>query len=85
MRVIQDNLFLCSDCTMVACNGSHGLDIDPEQLKRTETGLAKLGKHLVPNFGSETGDGLESFSTIPCDSCASGLAGYRARFSILGN
>ena len=85
MRVIQDDLMLCSDCTMVACNGSHGLDIDPEQLKRTETGLAKLGKHLVPNFGSETGDGLESFSTIPCDSCASGLAGYRARFSILGN
>jgi hypothetical protein len=84
MRIIQDELYLCSDCTMVACNGSHGLDIEPEQLQRTENGLAKLGKHLVPNFDSETGDGLETFSRTPCDSCGSGLTGYRARFAILG-
>lgn len=84
MRVIQDSLYLCSDCCLVACNGSHGLDIAPEQLQRTNDGLGKLGLHLVPNFDSETGDGLETFARMPCDSCGSGLAGSRHRFAILG-
>lgn len=55
-----DNLYLCSDCTMVACNRSRGADIEPEQLQRTETDLRALA-HVVPNFDSETGEGLETF------------------------
>ena len=84
MKVIQDNLYLCTDCTLVACNGSAGADIQPEQLARTEAGLAGLGPHLVPNFDSESGDGLREFSSSPCAACGSHLAGYRARFAILG-
>jgi len=83
MQVIRDNLYLCSDCTVVACNGSHGADIEPEQLQRTETGLANLG-NVVPDFDSETEDGLLTFSSIPCSVCGSHLAGYRARFAVLG-
>jgi hypothetical protein len=84
MRVIKDGLYLCSDCAMVACNGEHGADIEPEQLQRTEQGLAALGPHLVPDFDSETGEGLREFSASPCSGCGSQLAGYRARFAILG-
>lgn len=84
MQVIQDNLWLCCDCTFVACNGPHGMDIDPENLLIVETGLAELGPHVVPDFDSETGEGLEDFSSRQCASCLSGLAGYRARFAKLG-
>jgi hypothetical protein len=84
VRIERDNLYLCTDCTLVACNGSHGADIEPEQLERTETGLANLGAHLVPDFDSETGDGLETFSRVPCDACGTRLCGYRARFASLG-
>jgi hypothetical protein len=84
MQVTQDNLYLCTDCTMVACNGSAGADIEPAQLQRTQAGLVALGPHLVPNFDSETGDGLREFSSSPCSGCGSELAGYRARFAILG-
>jgi len=84
VKVIQDGLYLCSDCTMVACNGSYGADITPEQLKATEDGLAKLGRNLVPDFDSETGDGLETWSSVRCASCGTRDAGYRARFAILG-
>jgi len=85
MKIIRDGLWFCSDCTMVACNGAHGADIEPEQLQRTETGLAKLGANVVSDLDGETGDGLETFSSVPCDSCGSHLAGYRARFAILGD
>jgi hypothetical protein len=85
MRVIQDNLWLCSDCLQVSVNGTRGLDITPEQLQRTTDGLAKLGPHLVSNFDSETGEGIEEFSRRICDSCQTPLLGYRARFATLGN
>jgi len=85
VQVIEDGLYLCSDCTMVACNGSHGADISPEQLQRTEAGLANLGSNLVPDFDSESSIGLREFSSVPCSACGSHLAGYRARFAVLGD
>lgn len=82
MKVIQDDLWLCQDCTFVACNGSRGIELqDPEA---TLKGLASLGPHLVPDFDSETGDGLEEFSRRGCDACKTRLHGYHARFAILG-
>jgi hypothetical protein len=82
MQVVQDNLWLCSDCTVVACNGEHGVELYNQEA--TLNGLAKLGKHLVPDFDSETGGGIREFTSRICDSCGTSLAGYRARFSILG-
>jgi len=84
MRIIRDNLFLCADCTQVACNGPSGLDIPEETLAGILDGLKRLGQHLVPDFDSETRDGLRDFCPLPCDSCKEWRAGYRARFAILG-
>ena len=82
MRVIQDELYLCSDCTVVACNGASGTVL--ENPDATMRGLESLGPHLVPDFDSETDEGLDDFSCVECDSCKTNLAGYRARFAILG-
>ena len=84
MRLIQDDLYLCSDCTLVACNGPHGVTLtDPEA---TINGLSVLGPHLVPDFDADrkTDRGIEEFSRVQCASCKTHLAGYRARFAILG-
>ena len=84
MRVVQDNLWLCSDCTQVACNGPYGMDISTDNLDIVVAGLAEIGPHVVPDNDSETGEGIESFSSRRCDSCLSHLAGYRTRFAQLG-
>jgi hypothetical protein len=81
MRIDQDNLWLCSDCTLVACNGIHGGELSNPPA--TIIGLNKLGTHLVPDFDSETREGLREFSSVPCDACGTHLAGYRARFATL--
>jgi len=87
MRIIQDDLWLCADCTLVACNGTHGIELtDPDA---TIKGLAMLGPHLVPDFDSNTLDsperGIDEFSSAPCEACKTRLAGHRARFATLGD
>jgi hypothetical protein len=73
MQIVKDNLLLCDDCTIAACNGDFsGLDFhydEPTASKRRaeiETGLETLGAGLVPSFDSETNDGIEEFSNVPC-------------------
>jgi hypothetical protein len=58
--------------------------MDILDVSSTIKGLEKLGPHLVPDFDSETGEGLMEFSGAPCKACGTHLAGYRARFAILG-
>jgi hypothetical protein len=81
MQIDRDNLWLCSDCMQVACNGIHGVELSIPTA--TVIGLDKLGPHLVPYFDSETNEGLREFSSVPCDACGTHLAGYRARFATL--
>jgi hypothetical protein len=81
MRVKQHGLYLCSDCTMYACNGADGAVF--ENTDATVSGVDALGQNLVPDFNSETGAGILEFSSLPCDGCHTGLVGYRARFAIL--
>jgi len=84
MQVVKDDLWLCVDCTIVACNGDvSGID-DDDRVAAVESGLDSLGPHLVPDFDSETGEGHEEFSNRGCDCCDSGLAGEFHRFAILG-
>jgi hypothetical protein len=80
MVITNDCLWLCSDCTQVACNGTHGIKL--YNAEATIAGLAKL-PHLVPSFDSETGDGIREFSSRICESCGTSLAGYRAKFAQL--
>ena len=85
MKIIRDELYLCSDCTQVAVNGPSGTDIPEKTLAEAIRGLSRLGPHLVPDVSSQTGEGLHEFSRVLCDSCKTSLAGYRARFAILGD
>lgn len=91
MRVIQNNLWLCEDCTIGSVNDDFtGLDYylkEPEASKRMaeiKAGLAALGPNLVPIFDSETNEGIDEFSSKPCACCGSHLAGSRHEFEILG-
>ncbi len=84
MKIIQDDLWLCVDCLMAAVNGDvTGIDSD-KRVAEVWAGLEKLGANLVPNFDSETGEGIEEFARRDCDSCHSGLAGGFHRFATLG-
>ncbi len=90
MQVVQDNLWLCEDCLFAAVNDDYsGLDYyyNPEdaekRMQEIKAGLAEL-PYLAPNFDSETGDGIDEFSSRRCDCCGSNLAGGRHRFAQLG-
>jgi hypothetical protein len=92
MQIVQDDLWLCSDCLHAAVNGDFtGLDYhykEPEASARMgeiKAGLERLGPHLVPDFDSETGAGVEEFTWKACDCCKSKLAGGKHRFAVLGD
>lgn len=94
MKVIRDDLWLCVDCTIVACNGdysgfdyTYGRDVEArdKRIAEVDEGLAKLGPHLCPNYDVENGHGIREFSACGCDACGSMLAGEMHRFAILGN
>ena len=124
MKIIRDDIQLCTDCTIAAVNGDFtGLDYHygyewkcltcardgrgrtPDRcpsclseqdqnhgphsgadLRMAEivAGLEKLGPHLVPDYDSETGKGIDEFSSRPCGCCGTRLAGERHDFAILG-
>lgn len=84
MRVVQDDLWLCPDCTIAAVNGDvSGIDSDA-RVAEVWAGLERLGPHLVSDFDSESGEGYREFSRCGCDCCGSPLAGTMYRFAVLG-
>jgi hypothetical protein len=84
MEVVRDDLWLCVDCTVYACNADlTGIDTD-ERAREVSEGVASLGGFLVPAFDSESGEGCEEFSACGCDACGSQLAGEMHRFAVLG-
>jgi hypothetical protein len=84
MEVVQNDLWLCTDCLMCACNGDlTGTDSDARAAE-VEKAVAALGPGLVPDFDSDTQDGIEEFSWRGCDCCALKLGGSLHRFAILG-
>lgn len=99
MQVIQDDLWLCDDCTIAAVNGDFsGLDMNPDTADHRQSeimaGLERLGPHLVaddcdPDPDGDPADAREpgrlEFSWRRCDCCrASNNAGSRTRFAVLG-
>jgi hypothetical protein len=91
VKVIQDDLWLCDDCLLAAANGDFtGLDYHYQgkeadrRLKAIKEGLKNLGPHLVSDFDSESGEGIEEFSRSECDCCGQHLAGQRHRLAVLG-
>lgn len=84
MIVVQDDLWLCVDCTIYACNADlTGIDSD-ERAAEVRKGVGELGPYLVPDFDVETGEGHDDFSHRGCDACGSPLAGEFHRFAVLG-
>jgi hypothetical protein len=82
---------LCADCLMAAVNDDYSpLDysLNAEDAEaRAETireGLRALGPHLVPDYDSETHEGIADFMWSACDCCRTRLGGSRHRFAILG-
>lgn len=91
MKVVQDNLWFCGDCTIVSTTGDDSsLDYyyQPEEAARVRAamvaGLTRLGPYVVPDFDSETEMGIRDFSYLHCDCCGTYLAGTRHRFAVLG-
>jgi hypothetical protein len=86
MKIIQDNLVLCSDCMLLAETGDYSFYSAnaPKRVEEIKSGLDRLGRNLVCNFDSETGDGVNEFSSRTCDCCNSNLAGTRYRYAVLG-
>lgn len=85
MRVVKDDLLLCLDCMIAAVNGDvTGIESE-ERVAAVWAGLEKAGPRLVPNFDSESGDGVEEFSWRGCWCCETKLGGSRYRFAVLGD
>jgi hypothetical protein len=88
MQVVRDDLWLCVDCTVWACNGDASGIEGEDRVRAVQDGVAKLGPHLVPNFDSnadeDEDDGIREFSRCGCDACGSRLAGMMHRFAVLG-
>jgi hypothetical protein len=82
MQVKRDDLWLCDDCLFAAVNGDANEDSGRDAV--IMFGLEALGPHLVPDFDSETGEGVDSFSRTACACCFSHWAGQRHRFAVLG-
>jgi hypothetical protein len=89
MNVLYDDLWFCTDCLMAAVNDDftgldyyYGADADARE-RKIRAGLGFWGAHLVPDFDSETGEGILEFSKVTCDCCDSPLAGTRHRFAVL--
>jgi hypothetical protein len=55
-----------------------------KRMAEVTAGLEKLGAHLVPNYDSETGQGVHEFTWRGCGCCGSSLGGGRHEFAILG-
>jgi hypothetical protein len=91
ITIIDDDLWFCEDCTQAAVNDDYsGLDYylsekaAARRMKEIQEALAYLGRqgNVVPNFDEDEGE--DEFSTRDCDCCGTGLAGWRMRFSLLG-
>lgn len=80
MRVIRDNIWLCSDCTQVAVNGW-----DASYARHILESVDRLPHNTVSDFNSETGEGLQECSGTTCRACGTTDAGYRARFVVLAD
>ena len=98
MQIIRDGILLCDDCLIVAVNGDYsgfdgamngrGPEVEAERdarIAEVDAGLERLGPNLVPSYDSETGKGIDEFSSSPCGCCGTRLAGSRHEFAVLGD
>lgn len=100
MKIIDDNLTLCEECMLVLETGDvtfldyyYDEPESTERLKTIEQGIIDLHNSntlykdtaIVPNYDSETGEGIDEYSIAICDCCNSRLGGKKYRYSLIGN
>lgn len=79
MKVIDDEIYCCTDCLMIIANDdASGMDDATEA--RCREGIASFQCHLVCNDDGSEDDG---FSWKSCEVCNSGLGGTRYRLALL--
>lgn len=87
MVIIDDDVWLCDDCTIVSCNGDTSGIETKERIQEIEEGLMSLteeeNQHLCLNDSPEDGEGQEEFSHRQCESCKTNDSGRRTRFAII--
>lgn len=81
MRVIDDNLWFCADCTIVAVNDDYSGIEDEARCKAVRAAVHAMGPHLASNSSED--EGHDEFSWSACDCCGSCLGGSRDRFALL--
>ena len=93
IAVIQDDLWLCSECLQAAVNNDYtGLDyhygpVEAEKrMEEIQAGLSRLGSGLVMDSRdlAEHDNAHRVFTTAACDCCGTKLHGERWRFALLG-
>ena len=85
------NLSVCTDCYYCHHYGDIGDVYSLDDADAVEThlhrnavvtdALAALGPDVVDNCDSETGRGIDGFSSTACDCCGSSLGGKRYRLA----
>lgn len=92
VKVIQDDLWFCTDCYMLEMTGDtssfdyyygDGQKADV-RIREIENELKRFDGHIVADNDAETGEGIEEFSRRYCDCCNTNLAGARYRMAVLG-
>lgn len=87
-KVAANDLWFCADCVFFHACGD--LPEEEKRVREIEEGTKALlspyegeGPGIVPDFDSDSGEGIVCFSRRACDCCDSPLAGERHRFAIL--
>ena len=84
MHVKADNLWFCVDCTIGAVNGDFSGVEEGERLAQVMAGMDNLDPNTVPDFDSETGEGIKEFlAWTKCSCCGSRHGGGFHRFAVL--
>lgn len=94
-ELIADDLWLCTDCTMLTANGELGQGDADADKAHADAMTAHLGadwhRGLVLGGCTHAADGEDScgcdrveFSSRGCDGCGSPLAGYRHVAAVIG-
>lgn len=88
VEVVRDGLWFCDCCVLAAVNGDDSICCDEKHAHQVAAGLDRLtaadtGGHIVPDYDSETGEGIEEFSWRSCACCDDGKGGSRHRMAVL--
>ena len=83
------NVMVCTDCYWVHHFGYIDEDIEntpdgEERQLRSHGAYLEMGgdRYVSDNTDSETGEGIRTFSSQPCECCGSHLGGSRYRLAV---